>query len=528
MSARNIFIKLTLIACFGLIPHLSAREAYLQDEPDSIKVEPSGEIKIFSDLLIPENEVRAGNLRVIGGDLTVDGKVTGRITVLGGDVTIGPSAQIEGGIFAIGGKINRHPDARVTGEVVEVNTSRVSFSREKDEDFLAFDEDEDERLERLDDEFDREDIDYRVPGRFVWQYRPGRKDRSDFEIPSHFTFRYNRSEGAALYIPFSPDTDDIPGFRIHSYVGRAFGPKRWYGKLAIGQYLWDYRILFYAEGHREPRHNDVWRISPLENTLGAMFLHKDWHDWYETEGAGGAIVFRGPYATLLRVGYRNEEHRAIDYVADWSLFGKDRDFRVPYAIAPGKDVNLSWSVSVGRPTRTFHRRLALYGAYTQAQTMAGSDFGYTSQDVRGELFLPYQRRLGLRLRARTGVVTASEGGYGLQHLTPLGGIGSVAGYGYKSFTVGGENQYGNHYGLIQAAFTYRTRGDDFVALEWHFGNNWASDEGLYYGDYVKDLQSHSRHSIGLSLGDDEHAIQMFKPLSTGYENDWIFYLRIIR
>ncbi|MCK4579537.1 MAG: polymer-forming cytoskeletal protein, partial [Candidatus Marinimicrobia bacterium] len=101
------------------------------------RVEPSGEIKIFTDLTIPEGEIRSGNLRVIGGDLTVAGTVTGRITVIGGAVEILPTATIEGSIYALGGKINRDPGATVTGQVIEVNRGKVSMSRSQAEDIFG-------------------------------------------------------------------------------------------------------------------------------------------------------------------------------------------------------------------------------------------------------------------------------------------------------------------------------------------------------------------------------------------------------
>ncbi len=100
---------------------VTAQEPDDDDQTVQSKVNPSGETKIFNDLYIPEGEVRSGAIRVIGGNLTVAGKVTGRITVLGGDVELLPTAQVEGTIVTIGGKIHRSDEALVTGDVLEVN-----------------------------------------------------------------------------------------------------------------------------------------------------------------------------------------------------------------------------------------------------------------------------------------------------------------------------------------------------------------------------------------------------------------------
>ena len=155
-TSKHVINWSVVIALMIGVP-LWAQEALSQSDSSQIKVDPSGEIKIFSDLLIPEGEIRSGSLRLVGGDLTVAGKVTGRITVLGGSVKLLPTAEVEGSIFALGGKIDRDPEATVTGQVVEVNRGKVSLSRKQAKEIFGDDtsldwahqgdgEGEDERL----------------------------------------------------------------------------------------------------------------------------------------------------------------------------------------------------------------------------------------------------------------------------------------------------------------------------------------------------------------------------------------------
>lgn len=518
-------IRLGLLVVLILCSRLPAQEQPEPNEPVPTETQSAGETKIFTDLFIPEGEVRSGAFRVIGGDLTVAGTVTGRITVLGGDVKLLPTARVEGNIYAIGGRIIRSPDAQVTGKVLEVNRGTVSLSRKQADEIFDYNGHDVERLERLEveinDDWGLHEADYHD---WRWDRRRGRQPiLTDFGVFKDVTFRYNRAEGAALYIPFSPDTDDIPGFMIHGYGGIALGPNpnRLYGRLGIGQYFWRERIGILVEGHKEPRHDDGWRVTPWENTLGAFLIHEDWYDWYETEGYGGSLVVAGPYTARFRARYLYEDHRTMDHISQWSLFGGDKRFRPGYVIAPGREVNITYAVDVGYPVGIFHRRPTGHATVSYTQTLPDGDFDYTRRDVALELFVPFHRRLGLRVAARTGSLDASPGSYGPQHLVPLGGIGSVGGYGYKSIPGG------DHYGLIQTTFSLRTHDDDIYAVMWHFGNSWNSSDALFLGDYLTDVRSGGYHSVGLSLGDDDTRFEIFKPLSGAVPQDWVLYLRLL-
>ena len=516
-------IRLGLLITLVLCSRLPAQQQPESDDPVPTVTQSSGETKIFSDLTIPEGEVRSGAFRVIGGDLTVAGTVTGRITVLGGDVKLLPTARVEGNIYAIGGQIIRSPDAQVTGEVLEVNRGKVSLSREQADDIFGYGDPD--RLERLNDELndnwgwhETDGYDWR------WERRWGRQPiLTDFGVIKDETFRYNRAEGVAFYIPFSPKTNDIPGFKIHGHWGIALGPNpnRFYGRLGIGQYLWRERIGVLIEGHKEPRQDDGWRVTPWENFLGALLIHEDWYDWYETEGYGGSLVVAGPYTARFRARYLNEDHRTMDHISQWSLFGGDKRFRPGYPITPGQEVNITYTLDVGHPVGIFPRRPTGQASVSHTQTLKAGDFDYTRQDVALELFVPVHRRLGLRVAARTGSLTTSTGSYGLQHQVPLGGIGSVGGYNYKTIAPG------DHYGLIQTAFSLRTHDDDIYALMWHFGNSWNSADVLFLGNYLADLRSDGYHSIGLSLGDEDTRLEIFKPLSAAAPRDWVLYLRLL-
>lgn len=536
-----MFTRTSMAGCLFvlLLTWLPAQEMSLDQQPDQTKVDPSGEIKIFNDLFIAEDEVRSGAIRIIGGDLKVAGTVTDRITVLGGDVELLPTARVKGTIVALGGIISRSPEAQVTGEVLEVNRGKISLSREETDEIFGRKEPREERLERRDEEYDDEDEEYawdssgvnhdQVP---LWRSYARRHVRPDFEVFEDVTLRYNRSEGLALYFPFHPDTDDIPGFHVYGYIGRAFGPGNWYYRLGIGEYFFKGRVGIVVEGHKEPRHDDGWRVNHIENSLGAFFLHKDWHDWYETEGYSGSVVLAQPGLVELRIRYRDEQHRIMPNATDWSISDKSGKFSEAYNIMEKQDANLSYQVMLGRSMSFFPRHIQGNLSYTYTQSYPGGEddttlFDYTKEDVVLETFIPFHRRLGIRVKARTGTIEGDYGiDYGLQHTVPLGGIGSVQGYDYKSLIADPDNPGipGNHYAVVNATFSLR-RHKSLISLMWHYGHTWNSTDRLFTGDYFSDVQDGGSHAIGVGLGDEDVQVELFKPV--GDDNGWITYLRIL-
>ena len=483
---------------------------------------PSGEIKIFDDLVIPEGEVRSGAVRVIGGDLSVAGRVTGRITVLGGDVELLPTAVIEGTIVTIGGRIRRSPEAKVTGQVFEINRGKVSLSREESREIFGSRERSDKLLDRRNDgeedwqarRVDHQDApDWRLGGR--------RPSRQDFEVFPDVTIRYNRAEGLALYVPFHPGTDDIPGFKVYGYVGRAFGAGKWYGRLGVGEYIWRGRVGLLVEGHSEARNDDGWRVSPRENSLSALLINRDWYDWYEAEGLGGSLVLSLPSWMEFRARYRNEVHRVMEVVPLWSLFGGDREFRPEFGIREGRDVNVQYRVSVGEAVGLFPGRYRGKAVYSYTQSRPESAFNYTRDDFSLEAFLPLHHRLGIRLDARTGTITGDS--YGLQHQVAVGGIGSLQGFAYKDLNGDRDIDTGNHYGVVSMTFSLR---DDhrLYSVMAQLGGVWDSAEPLLAGQHFSDLWEQSSAAVGLGIGDEDTRLEFFKPLTEA--GDWVIYFRI--
>jgi cytoskeletal protein CcmA (bactofilin family) len=86
------------------------------------------------DYTVPPNEVVDGNVRLVGGDLRITGRVdgdattsggdlsvlghvAGNVATVGGDVSLGPTAVVDGDVQVMGGDLQRAPGSQIHGNV---------------------------------------------------------------------------------------------------------------------------------------------------------------------------------------------------------------------------------------------------------------------------------------------------------------------------------------------------------------------------------------------------------------------------
>jgi hypothetical protein len=58
---------------------------------------------------------------VVGGSVRVDGRVQDGVFVVGGDVDLGPQAEVRGDVVVVGGQLNRADGARLRGSVSDIS-----------------------------------------------------------------------------------------------------------------------------------------------------------------------------------------------------------------------------------------------------------------------------------------------------------------------------------------------------------------------------------------------------------------------
>ena len=100
-----------LIVALGIFIFLVSQPKQARSE---IRVRPvQGNVAMFGgDVRISENELIAGNLLIVGDDLTLEGRIGGNLVVVGGDVDLTGNAQVGGDVSVVGG------DAEIEGSSV--------------------------------------------------------------------------------------------------------------------------------------------------------------------------------------------------------------------------------------------------------------------------------------------------------------------------------------------------------------------------------------------------------------------------
>lgn len=260
------------------------------------------------------DEVRR-DLAVIGGPLTIAGRVTGRIVAVNATVELLSGATVDGEILVVGGSVVGRDLGTVTGSI-RTYSARLAYRRDGD------------RIMRrdVDDEDDRDDA-----VRW-WQRHERWRDRGWGDIRLLSARTYNRVEG--LPIQFGPS------------FGREF---RW-GRIsmdALGvlrsadRFEWtsanvghtaklevrlgtDRGVRVGGRAFDLVDAVEPWQLSDSEVGLASFFLHRDYRDYYSKHGGTVyASLFAGREADL-GVSFSQQRWGARDTRDPWTLF-RDTD-----------------------------------------------------------------------------------------------------------------------------------------------------------------------------------------------------------
>ena len=80
-------------------------------------------VKMNGDIFIPNNVV-AGDVVAIGGNIVVSGKVENNVVAVGGSIILKAGSSVKGQVVAVGGGVMKEPTAEVGGRVTEVYMPR--------------------------------------------------------------------------------------------------------------------------------------------------------------------------------------------------------------------------------------------------------------------------------------------------------------------------------------------------------------------------------------------------------------------
>lgn len=385
------------------------------------------------DYLVVRGDTLRSDLVVTAGQVTISGEVEGTVLAVRGNVVLDSTSHVRGDVVSIGGRIDRQAGSVVEGDMVETSTAALQNG---DQDWR-----EDRRAHR----------------RWFHDW-----DRRDDDLEEPFVLRYNRVDGLFLgpRVPRSYRSGRFLNFGLYGFGGYAFASKEWQYQFG-GEFYLNFldRTTFGLEAHDFTATEDEWIIPEDENSLAAFFIREDFRDFYRREGfsAYGSQKF-GRFK--LTGAYHDDDILSLKKETNWSLFGGDKRFRNNPSIDEGRLVSTAASLELD--TRNHPRRprqgwfINVQSEFSRPDYDSDFDFDRFIVDIRRYQPLDWGQNLDLRLR-----LGSARGILPVHYLFDLGGISTLRGYDFKSFT-GDRMVLGNIEYRIHAG---RGRAQDIWFLE---------------------------------------------------------------
>ncbi len=470
------------------------------------KIEPEIIVRYTQDYELPENESHAGHLVVSGGNLILAGKVGGTVLVVCGDIEVRPTAEINGDVVCLGGRIDRAGGSRIAGDQVEASPRSVGNGHS-----------DRRRAER---------------GRNWRGWRDWQR-RHRYTASIKGRAHYNRVDGSFFGMELPRLYDQEWGAGIFGFGGYGFAGKRWQYQIGGEFYAGgETRMALGLEAHDFTDTEDDWIISQDENSLAAFFLNEDFQDYYRRSGFSAYLNPNIQEIVDLKVGYRRDDLIALNKETEWALFGRRKNYRANPPANEGDDLGFFAHFSID--TRN-HRRRPDRGWWLQLESNFSrptwdSDFDYDRVilDLRRYQPVGFGKNLDFRLRAGS-----SRGVLPAQFLFDLGGLSTLQGYRFKSFT-GDRMLLGNFEYRLDAS---RSRLSDIPLLGelnliffGEAGMAWlAQDKSGVAESFDYFRFDRLKTGAGLGLTDNEGHVRVnFAKRFDQSEADWIVTFRLNR
>ena len=283
-------------------------------------------------------------------------------------------------------------------------------------------------------------------------------------------------------------------FQYQLAIERSFLPA--YMQFAIGAEIFD---LTYSE--------DEWMIPSGENSLSALLIHEDYHDYYRRSGQGAFISQQFTRKARLKVGYYEEEHFSLQQETDWALFGGDKKFNINPGIHELKLQGFLGQFRLDTRNRLRSPRrgwlVDFMAEYFPSDLNGESDFERYILDIRR--YQPISRGENINVRLRFG---ESVGMLPIQKYFDLGGISSLRAFGYKEFTgdrmILGNIEYHINWDRLHWYPDIPIIDEFNLILFADAGLSWFKDEKDFRDLHHSDLYS----DVGVGFSNDDGSLRL--------------------
>jgi hypothetical protein len=300
---------------------------------------------------IPASRSLEGDVAVLGGPITIAGRIEGHLVVVNGDVLFEDEGIVTGDLLVAGGTVQGGSDDSVLGTVT-VYSDKLRYRMRGDEIVFGI----------TNAEGDPELSSNLGVGSLRFTVKAGTN--------------YNRVEG--LPVLFGPvlDTSGRNPLRLdilalwRSYSGLTLDPDRMGYRIRGEQMLGGTREWSVGGTlHSEFDPIEAWGITGLEASLATFLLHTDYRDYYERTGWSVFARYDPMSSPLaLTLDYRDEKHLSGLVESPWSLTRNNEPWRPQPMVAEGKSRSIGLAVRFD--TRN-NRREPSAGFLIEARTRFG-------------------------------------------------------------------------------------------------------------------------------------------------------------
>ncbi|MEP6690722.1 MAG: polymer-forming cytoskeletal protein [Gemmatimonadaceae bacterium] len=294
----------------ALPPAIAADVARLFNAPAAVRA--TGALVVRADQIV------AGDVAVLEGPVTIAGRVTGRVLIVNGDVTLERGARIDGDLIVIGGRVSGQDVATIGGQV------------QRFEPQLRYHADGDRIVAEIGEVVP--DTGHRAPTR--WLRKLHCREVSPI-CPLLIGGSYNRVEGLPIEVgPSLVLGNDRARLRVDALgVVRTVDNFRWTSENLghdVTAKLSDAHDREFAVGGRlydvvEP--TERWQLRDTEIGLASFFFRRDYRDYYNRHGGNGSLTLKNGHGVALTFTLADEVWTDRRDRSPFSLFSNDAAWR---------------------------------------------------------------------------------------------------------------------------------------------------------------------------------------------------------
>ncbi len=266
---------------------------------------------------VPAASVVSGDVAVLNGPVTIEGRIAGSLVAINADVRLAPGAHIDRKLVIIGGSVSGLDGAHIDGETL------------KQIELLRYHLDGDRLVAEREPEYDDT---WWSRHHVLNDLRHGEAYTDFFYVASR---AYDRVEGWSFVVgPRFQRFTDWGKINIEAFgVARTASPLKW-GEETLGHDL-SAEVQFgkpigVALGGRafdviEP--TESWQMDNGEVGLASVVLHRDYRDYFGRHGGEGYVRLQGGKYADLTVSFSDEQWNDVRQRDPWTLFRNDDVWR---------------------------------------------------------------------------------------------------------------------------------------------------------------------------------------------------------